>query len=199
MILQRRLLMGERYNSVDQFGDWRLDIDNMSYEQLPELGEKIGYVDTGLKEDEMGLNIKRINLTISNVTSKNQVNKKCTICQLSHAGGRLIIAFDGIWDALSSEMAAKSCHCLPFELTAMQVVKFLNVPTVIQQALRTRGPKDDTTCIVADIISPDNELSPAPTPKKQNKLRDLLSCMRSRGSSNKVSKNLSAINIVEEL
>ncbi|CAL0329829.1 unnamed protein product [Lupinus luteus] len=114
---------------------------------------------------------------------------------LSHAGGRLIIASDGIWNALSSEMAAKSCHGLPAELTAI----FSNVPTVIQEALRTRGPKDDTTCIVDDIISPDNELSPAPAPKKQNKLRDLLSWMRSRGSSNKVSKNLSAINIVEEL
>ncbi|CAL0322244.1 unnamed protein product [Lupinus luteus] len=87
MILQRRLLMGERYNSIDQFGDWRLDIDNMSYEQLLELGEKIGYVNTGLKEDEMGLNIKKINLTISNVTSKNQIDKKCTICQEEYEGG----------------------------------------------------------------------------------------------------------------
>ncbi|CAL0316411.1 unnamed protein product [Lupinus luteus] len=110
--------------------------------------------------------------------------------KLSNAGGRLIIASDGIWDALSSELAAKSCHGLPAELAAMQVVK---------EALRTRGLKDDTTCIVVDIIPPDNELPPAPAPKKQNKLRDLLSWMRSRGSSNKVSKNLSAINIVEEL
>ncbi|OIW03594.1 hypothetical protein TanjilG_06103 [Lupinus angustifolius] len=87
MILQRRLLMGERYNSLDQFGDWRLDIDNMSYEQLLELGEKIGYVNTGLKEDEMVLNIKRIKLAISNGASKNQIDKKCTICQEEYEGG----------------------------------------------------------------------------------------------------------------
>ncbi|KAK7238687.1 hypothetical protein RIF29_43923 [Crotalaria pallida] len=110
--------------------------------------------------------------------------------KLSNAGGRLIIASDGIWDALSSEMAAKSSRGLPAELAATQVVK---------EALRTRGLKDDTTCIVVDIIPPDNELPPAPPPKKQNKLRDLLSRMSFRGSTNKLSKKLSAINIVEEL
>ncbi|KAG5005342.1 hypothetical protein JHK82_029366 [Glycine max] len=111
--------------------------------------------------------------------------------KLSKAGGRLVIASDGIWDALSSEMAAKSCRGLPAELAAMQVVK---------EALRTRGLKDDTTCIVVDIIPPDNELPPTPPPPKRNKLRDLLSFRkRSRDSASKLSKKLSAINIVEEL
>ncbi|XP_061336773.1 probable protein phosphatase 2C 15 [Gastrolobium bilobum] len=110
--------------------------------------------------------------------------------KLSNAGGRLIIASDGIWDALSSEMAAKSCRGLPAELAAMQVVK---------EALRTRGLKDDTTCIVVDIIPPENELPPTPPPKKRNKLRDLLFRKRPRDSAGKLSKKLSAINIVEEL
>lgn len=111
--------------------------------------------------------------------------------KLSKAGGRLVIASDGIWDALSSEMAAKSCRGLPAELAAMQVVK---------EALRTRGLKDDTTCIVVDIIPPDNELPPTPPPPKRNKLRDLLSFRKSsRDSASKLSKKLSAINIVEEL
>lgn len=35
----------------------------------------------------------------------------------------MIIASDGIWDALSSESAAKSCRGLPAELAARQVVK----------------------------------------------------------------------------
>ena len=43
--------------------------------------------------------------------------------KLSDASGRLIIASDGIWDAVSSEMAAKSCRGLPAELAARQVVK----------------------------------------------------------------------------
>ncbi|GAU14794.1 hypothetical protein TSUD_50060, partial [Trifolium subterraneum] len=111
--------------------------------------------------------------------------------KLSKAGGRLIVASDGIWDAVSSEMAAKSCRGLPAELAAMQVVK---------EALRTRGLKDDTTCIVVDIIPPDNELPPTPPPKKRNKLRDLfLFRNRSRDPAGKLSKKLSAVNIVEEL
>lgn len=45
------------------------------------------------------------------------------VIQLSNAGGRLIIASDGIWDALSSDMAAKSCRGLPADLAAKLVVK----------------------------------------------------------------------------
>jgi serine/threonine protein phosphatase PrpC len=107
--------------------------------------------------------------------------------KLSNAGGRLIIASDGIWDALSSEEAAKSCRGLPAELAARQVVK---------EALRSRGLKDDTTCIVVDVIPPDNSLPPSPTPKKQNILRALL--FRKKSAS-KLSKRLSTVNIVEEL
>lgn len=111
--------------------------------------------------------------------------------KLSNAGGRLIIASDGIWDALSSEMAAKSCRGLPAELAARQVVK---------EALRTRGLKDDTTCIVVDIIPPENPLLlPLPPPKKQNKLKALFFWKKARDSSGKLSKKLSAVSIVEEL
>lgn len=73
------------------------------------------------------------------------------------------------------------------------------IPTAIQEALRSRGLKDDTTCIVVDIIPPDNELPPTPSPKKRNKLRDFFFRKRSRDSASKLSKKLSAINIVEEL
>lgn len=45
------------------------------------------------------------------------------VVKLSNLGGRLIIASDGIWDALSSEVAAKTCRGLPAELAARQVVK----------------------------------------------------------------------------
>ncbi|KAK7275286.1 hypothetical protein RIF29_16398 [Crotalaria pallida] len=111
--------------------------------------------------------------------------------KLSKAGGRLIIASDGIWDALSSEMTAKSCRGVPAELAAKQVVK---------EALRTRGLKDDTTCIVVDIIPPDNELPPPPPPpKKQNILRALFRKRSQSHDASKLSKKLSAINIVEEL
>ncbi|KAI3410714.1 PPM-type phosphatase domain-containing protein [Psidium guajava] len=110
--------------------------------------------------------------------------------KLSNVGGRLIIASDGIWDSLPSEMAAKSCRGVPAELAARQVVK---------EALRTRGLKDDTTCIVVDIIPPDNSIQLAPPPKKQNKLTALLFRSKSKGSASKLSKKLSAVGIVEEL
>ncbi|KAK7317862.1 hypothetical protein RJT34_02438 [Clitoria ternatea] len=96
--------------------------------------------------------------------------------KLSNTCGRLITASDGIWDTLSLKMTTKSCH-----------------------ALRTRGLKDDTTCIVVDIIPPEVELPQTPPPKKRNKLRDLFFRKRSRDSTGKLSKKLSAINIVEEL
>lgn len=43
--------------------------------------------------------------------------------KLSKGCGRLIIASDGIWDALTSEIAASACRGLPSELAARQVVK----------------------------------------------------------------------------
>ncbi|XP_010681641.2 probable protein phosphatase 2C 15 isoform X1 [Beta vulgaris subsp. vulgaris] len=109
--------------------------------------------------------------------------------KLSNVGGRLIIASDGVWDALSSELAAKSCRGLPAELAARQVVK---------ETLRTRGLKDDTTCVVVDIIPPENHVPQLPPPKKQSKLKALFSWKKLRDS-NKSSKKLSPISIVEEL
>jgi serine/threonine protein phosphatase PrpC len=56
-----------------------------------------------------------------------QITNLTNICfffpQLSNAGGRLIIASDGIWDALSNDTAAMSCRGLPAELAAKLVVK----------------------------------------------------------------------------
>ncbi|KAK2456665.1 putative protein phosphatase 2C [Trifolium repens] len=112
--------------------------------------------------------------------------------KLSNAGGRLIIASDGIWDTLSSETAAKSCRGVPAELAAKLVVK---------EALRSRGLKDDTTCLVVDIIPSDYPMSPmATTPrKKQNMLSSLLFGKKSPNSTNKGTNKLSAVGVVEEL
>ncbi|KAH7574655.1 hypothetical protein JRO89_XS03G0327200 [Xanthoceras sorbifolium] len=110
--------------------------------------------------------------------------------KLSNAGGRLIIASDGIWDALSSDMAAQSCRGLPAELAAKLVVK---------EALRSRGLKDDTTCLVVDIIPSDHPV-PAMTPrKKHNMLSSLLFGKKALISTNKASNKLSAVGVVEEL
>ncbi|KAH9689574.1 putative protein phosphatase 2C 5 [Citrus sinensis] len=139
--------------------------------------------------------------------------------KLSNAGGRLIIASDGIWDALTSDMAAKSCRGLPAELAAKLVVKvtssivvyiihrewqclfWLNMNICVcssQEALRSRGLKDDTTCLVVDIIPSDHPV-PAPTPrKKQNVLSSLIFGKKAHDSM-KTSNKLAAVGVVEEL
>ncbi|KAK6915641.1 PPM-type phosphatase-like domain [Dillenia turbinata] len=110
--------------------------------------------------------------------------------KLSNAGGRLIIASDGIWDALSSDVAAKACRGLPAELAAKLVVK---------EALRSRGLKDDTTCVVVDIIPSDYPVLP-PTPrKKQNMLSSLIFRKKSQNPMSKLTNKLSAVGVVEEL
>ncbi|RYR02146.1 hypothetical protein Ahy_B06g080974 isoform B [Arachis hypogaea] len=110
--------------------------------------------------------------------------------KLSNAGGRLIIASDGIWDALSSDMAANSCRGLPAELAAKLVVK---------EALRSRGLKDDTTCLVVDIIPSDLPVLPPIPRKKHNMLTSILFGKKSENSSNKSTNKLSAVGVVEEL
>ncbi|KAJ9557212.1 hypothetical protein OSB04_011826 [Centaurea solstitialis] len=110
--------------------------------------------------------------------------------KLSSSGGRLIIASDGIWDALSSDVAAQSCRGLPAELAAKLVVK---------EALRSRGLKDDTTCLVVDIIPYGYPVLP-PTPrKKQNLLTSLILGKKYQNSTNKAPNKLSAVGVVEEL
>ncbi|KAM0980125.1 hypothetical protein ACFX2I_015809 [Malus domestica] len=81
MLFQSSLMMGGR---LDRFRDWRLDVDSMSYEQLLELGERIGYVSTGLKEDEINRCLRKIKLPMSSDASPHSSGKgdsKCIICQ----------------------------------------------------------------------------------------------------------------------
>ncbi|KAF5756394.1 putative transcription factor C2H2 family [Helianthus annuus] len=70
--------MGGRLDH-DRYRDWRLDVDNMSYEQLLELGEKIGNVSTGLREDQIRRCVKKTKLPM-----KEMIQWKCTICQEEH-------------------------------------------------------------------------------------------------------------------
>ncbi|CAH8381557.1 unnamed protein product [Eruca vesicaria subsp. sativa] len=108
--------------------------------------------------------------------------------KLSDAGGRLIIASDGIWDIMSSDMAAKACRGLSAELAAKLVVK---------EALRTKGLKDDTTCVVVDIV-PSDHLTLAPMPKKkQNTFTAFLSKKKHTDTNNKNGNKLSSVGVEE--
>ncbi|XP_068636666.1 probable protein phosphatase 2C 12 [Aristolochia californica] len=80
--------------------------------------------------------------------------------KLSTAGGRLIISSDGVWDALSSESAINCCRGLPAEAAAAQIVK---------EAVQVKGLRDDTTCIVIDMLPPEKLAPPLQAHKKPGK------------------------------
>ncbi|KAJ0247868.1 RING-type domain-containing protein [Hirschfeldia incana] len=77
MMLRNGFVMGRAADSLDHFNDLRLDVDNMSYEQLLELGDRIGYVNTGLKGSEIRRCLRKINPSVSN----SLADRKCSICQ----------------------------------------------------------------------------------------------------------------------
>lgn len=113
--------------------------------------------------------------------------------KLSKAGGRLIIASDGVWDALSNEKAASCCRGLAPELAARQIVK---------ESLRVRGLRDDTTCLVVDLRPPENYIpfpSPPPPVKKKGKWKSWLFGWRSRESTAVVANKPGEAGLVEEL
>ncbi|XP_061345717.1 probable E3 ubiquitin-protein ligase HIP1 [Gastrolobium bilobum] len=76
MIVERASLYGSR-NVNDQHRDMRMDIDNMSYEELLALGERIGQVNTGLSEDLLS---KCLTETIYCSSEQNQDEGSCVVC-----------------------------------------------------------------------------------------------------------------------
>jgi len=80
--------------------------------------------------------------------------------KLSNAGGRLIISSDGVWDALTAEVAFRCARGLPPEAAAEQIVK---------EAVESKGLRDDTTCIVIDIIPPEKPKCTIESPKTPGK------------------------------
>ncbi|CAH2037071.1 unnamed protein product, partial [Thlaspi arvense] len=77
MMLRNGFVMGTITDSRDHFHNLRLDVDSMSYEQLLELGDRIGYVSTGLKENEIHRCLRKINPSVSHTLP----DRKCSICQ----------------------------------------------------------------------------------------------------------------------
>ncbi|CAI9113506.1 OLC1v1014119C2 [Oldenlandia corymbosa var. corymbosa] len=84
VMLQNNLMMGGRYDGHDRYRDWRLDVDHMSYEELLELGERIGYVNTGLKEDEISKSVRKAKVSVADdlrLRIHTELERKCSICQ----------------------------------------------------------------------------------------------------------------------
>ncbi|AQK97634.1 putative E3 ubiquitin-protein ligase HIP1 [Zea mays] len=81
MMFQTRVLLGGM-NMYDRYQDWRLDVDNMTYEELVELGDRIGYVNTGLREDEIARSLRKAkHPSFGSLRFAAEVERKCTICQ----------------------------------------------------------------------------------------------------------------------
>ncbi|KAL8036179.1 hypothetical protein ABFS82_12G140000 [Erythranthe guttata] len=76
MVVDQSTFSGSR-TLFDQHMDMRLDIDNMSYEELLVLGERIGSVSTGLSEDLIS---KCLTESIYYVPDQLQDHGKCVIC-----------------------------------------------------------------------------------------------------------------------
>lgn len=77
MIVDRSALYNGSRNMFDQHREMRLDIDNMSYEELLALGERIGSVSTGLSE---ALISKCLTQTIYCSSDLTQDEGTCVIC-----------------------------------------------------------------------------------------------------------------------
>ncbi|KAE9445096.1 hypothetical protein C3L33_23006, partial [Rhododendron williamsianum] len=79
MMMDHSSLYASSRNLFDQYGDMRLDIDNMGYEELLALGERIGNVSTGVSEDM----IKKCLMETKNSSAQNDEEGTCCICLVS--------------------------------------------------------------------------------------------------------------------
>ncbi|VFQ99111.1 unnamed protein product [Cuscuta campestris] len=111
--------------------------------------------------------------------------------KLSSAGGRLIIASDGVWDALTTETAFECCRGMPPETAASQIVK---------EAIEPKGLRDDTTCIVIDILPVEKPSPPMAQPKKNGKgVFKVMFGKKNRESSSEAERDSFQMDVVEEL
>ncbi|KDP31952.1 hypothetical protein JCGZ_12413 [Jatropha curcas] len=85
MVIDRSVLYGVP-EEPDLHEDMRLDVDNMSYEELLALEEQIGDVSTGLSEDAIQAHMKRQKYE-GIATGSSLENEPCCICQEDYVDG----------------------------------------------------------------------------------------------------------------
>ncbi|XP_054817885.1 LOW QUALITY PROTEIN: probable protein phosphatase 2C 12 [Prosopis cineraria] len=99
--------------------------------------------------------------------------------KLSTSGGRLIICSDGVWDALSAESALDCCRGMSPEVAA---------PHIVKEAVQAKGLRDDTTCIVIDILPPEKPPA-APLAHAKRPVKGMFKSMFRRKSAESSSYN----------
>ncbi|ESQ41015.1 hypothetical protein EUTSA_v10013256mg [Eutrema salsugineum] len=89
--LETNLFSNGMISFYDQHRDMRLDIDNMSYEELLALGDKMGTVSTALSEEALSRSLKKSIYLETDETCASSLNKdddiKCSICQEEYIAG----------------------------------------------------------------------------------------------------------------
>ena len=75
------------------------------------------------------------------------VSESPDICvvKLPPSGGRIIIASDGVWDAVNMNQVAKLARKYPSDLT-------MACERVVKKALKAKGFRDDTTVLIVDVL-----------------------------------------------
>ncbi|KAK9699688.1 hypothetical protein RND81_08G189100 [Saponaria officinalis] len=86
LVLETNLFLGG-LTFHDQHRDMRLDIDNMSYEELLALGDRMGTVSTAVPEDVLTKCVKRNVFHGTTDCRENEDDIKCSICQEEYADG----------------------------------------------------------------------------------------------------------------
>ncbi|CAJ2641012.1 unnamed protein product [Trifolium pratense] len=92
--------------------------------------------------------------------------------KLSTSGGRLVISSDGVWDALTAEMVLDCCRGMSAEAAA---------PHIVKESLHAKGLRDDTTCIVVDILP--QEKPPTSVPSQKRPVKGMLKAIFRKKSS----------------
>ncbi|XP_010540364.1 PREDICTED: probable E3 ubiquitin-protein ligase RHG1A isoform X2 [Tarenaya hassleriana] len=82
MLIDQSVLLGVTH---DRYRDMRLDVDNMSYEELLALEERIGDVCTGLSEETISNRLKQRKFESSSRSS--QEVEPCCVCQEEYSEG----------------------------------------------------------------------------------------------------------------
>lgn len=76
-----------RVDLHDRHRDMRLDVDNMSYEELLALEDKIGYVSTGLSENAILRNLSQHKHALWNLDLESKEQEPCCICREEYCEG----------------------------------------------------------------------------------------------------------------
>ncbi|KAI0510909.1 hypothetical protein KFK09_011520 [Dendrobium nobile] len=83
-----------RADFYDRHRDMRLDVDNMSYEELLALEERIGYVNTGLNEETILKSLRQRKYSPCNLEVASAEKEPCCICREDYSEGEGIGTLD---------------------------------------------------------------------------------------------------------